>query len=140
MINYRIRSIRMLFVILMTLAAGAQMAHAAKGGRSDFYQKYMSRPSEELIRIGKDYRLRKNKPDSALLFFTIVAGRYTPNMSAEEKREVVEALNMNYFIYTSPTSTIPKLTKTCSAHTPSRKNWARQVPHSTSTSDPCTNL
>lgn len=92
MINYRIRSIRMLFVILMTLAAGAQMAHAAKGGRSDFYQKYMSRPSEELIRIGKDYRLRKNKPDSALLFFTIVAGRYTPNMSAEEKREVVEAL------------------------------------------------
>ena len=68
MINYRIRSIRMLFVILMTLAAGAQMAHAAKGGRSDFYQKYMSRPSEELIRIGKDYRLRKNKPDSALLF------------------------------------------------------------------------
>lgn len=89
----------MLFVILMTLAAGAQMAHAAKGGRSDFYQKYMSRPSEELIRIGKDYRLRKNKPDSALLFFTIVAGRYTPNMSAEEKREVVEALNMNYFIY-----------------------------------------
>lgn len=64
MINYGIRSIRMLFVILMTLAAGAQMAHAAKGGRSDFYQKYMSRPSEELIRIGKDYRLRKNKPDS----------------------------------------------------------------------------
>lgn len=54
MINYRIRSIRMLFVILMTLAAGTQMAHAAKGGRSDFYQKYMSRPSEELIRIGKD--------------------------------------------------------------------------------------
>lgn len=98
MINYRIRSIRMLFFILMTLAAGAQMAHAAKGGRSDFYQKYMSRPSEELIRIGKDYRLRKNKPDSALLFFSIVAGRYTPNMSAEEKREVVEALNMNYFI------------------------------------------
>jgi putative phenazine biosynthesis phzC/phzF protein len=90
MINYRIRSIRMLFVILMTLAASAQMAHAAKGGRSDFYQKYMSRPSEELIRIGKDYRLRKNKPDSALLFFTIVAGRYTPNMSAEEKREVVD--------------------------------------------------
>lgn len=32
----------MLFVILMTLAAGAQMAHAAKGGRSDFYQKCMS--------------------------------------------------------------------------------------------------
>jgi len=54
MINYRIRSIRMFFVILMTLAASAQMAHAAKGGRSDFYQKYMSRPSEELIRIGKD--------------------------------------------------------------------------------------
>lgn len=138
MINYRIRSIRMLFVILMTLAAGAQMAHAAKGGRSDFYQKYMSRPSEELIRIGKDYRLRKNKPDSALLFFTIVAGRYTPNMSAEEKREVVEALNMNYFIYSLPTSTIPRLTKTCSAPTPSRKNWARRVPLSTSTSVPCT--
>lgn len=108
MINYRIRSIRMLFVILMTLAAGAQMAHAAKGGRSDFYQKYMSRPSEELIRIGKDYRLRKNKPDSALLFFTIVAGRYTPNMSAEEKREVVEALNMNYFIYSFTYLNYPK--------------------------------
>lgn len=98
----------MLFVILMTLAAGAQMAHAAKGGRSDFYQKYMSRPSEELIRIGKDYRLRKNKPDSALLFFTIVAGRYTPNMSAEEKREVVEALNMNYFIYSFTYLNYPK--------------------------------
>lgn len=108
MINYRIRSIRMLFVILMTLAAGAQMAHAAKGGRSDFYQKYMSRPSEELIRIGKDYRLRKNKPDSALLFFTIVAGRYTPNMSAEEKIEVVEALNMNYFIYSFTYLNYPK--------------------------------
>ena len=98
----------MLFVILMTLAAGAQMAHAAKGGRSDFYQKYMSRPSEELIRIGKDYRLRKNKPDSALLFFTIVAGRYTPNMSAEEKIEVVEALNMNYFIYSFTYLNYPK--------------------------------
>lgn len=130
----------MLFVILMTLAAGAQMAHAAKGGRSDFYQKYMSRPSEELIRIGKDYRLRKNKPDSALLFFTIVAGRYTPNMSAEEKREVVEALNMNYFIYSFTYLNYPRLTKTCSAPTPSRKNWARRVPHSTSTSDPCTSL
>lgn len=98
----------MLFVILMTLAASAQMAHAAKGGRSDFYQKYMSRPSEELIRIGKDYRLRKNKPDSALLFFTIVAGRYTPNMSAEEKREMVEALNMNYFIYSFTYLNYPK--------------------------------
>lgn len=140
MINYRIRSIRMLFVILMTLAAGAQMAHAAKGGRSDFYQKYMSRPSEELIRIGKDYRLRKNKPDSALLFFTIVAGRYTPNMSAEEKREVVEALNMNYFIYSFTYLNYPKAYENLPAHTPSRKNWARRVPHSTSTSDPCTNL
>lgn len=68
----------------------------------------MSRPSEELIRIGKDYRLRKNKPDSALLFFTIVAGRYTPNMSAEEKREVVEALNMNYFIYSFTYLNYPK--------------------------------
>lgn len=66
MINYRIRSIRMLFVILMTLAAGAQMAHAAKGGRS------------------------------------------APNMSAEEKREVVEALNMNYFIYSFTYLNYPK--------------------------------
>lgn len=122
MINYRIRSIRMLFVILMTLAAGAQMAHAAKGGRSDFYQKYMSRPSEELIRIGKDYRLRKNKPDSALLFFTIVAGRYTPNMSAEEKREVVEALNMNYFIYSFTYLNYPKAYENLlRAHTISKK-------------------
>lgn len=62
----------------------------------------------ENIRIGKDYRLRKNKPDSALLFFTIVAGRYTPNMSAEEKREVVEALNMNYFIYSFTYLNYPK--------------------------------
>lgn len=70
--------------------------------------KNMLRPSEELIRIGKDYRLRKNKPDSALLFFTIVAGRYTPNMSAEEKREVLEALNMNYFIYSFTYLNYPK--------------------------------
>lgn len=122
MINYRTVPYGCFFVILMTLAAGAQMAHAAKGGRSDFYQKYMSRPSEELIRIGKDYRLRKNKPDSALLFFTIVAGRYTPNMSAEEKREVVEALNMNYFIYSFTYLNYPKAYENLlRAHTISKK-------------------
>lgn len=64
MINYRIRSIRMLFVILMTLAAGAQMAHAAKGGRSDFYQKYVSQVINETFEcnfntlLGR-YRIRE---------------------------------------------------------------------------------
>lgn len=90
----RVKSAALLALLLLAVPAWA-----ARGGRSEFYQKYMSTPSAELVRLGKDYRFRQNKPDSALLFFTVVAGRYDPGMPREEKRMVVEALNMNYFIY-----------------------------------------
>lgn len=98
----------MFLALLMMLLMGRGTAHAAQSGRSEFYQKYMSTSSAELIRIGKDYQTRLNKPDSALLFYTIVAGRYAPGMDAEEKRLVVEALNRNYFIYSLTFLNYPK--------------------------------
>lgn len=108
---YFTRHAARLLAVAGVVAAALLLPHearAAQGARSEFYQKYMSRSSEELIRLGKDYRFRQNKPDSALLFFTIVAGRYTPDMSRGEKRQVVEALNMNYFIYSLTFLNYPK--------------------------------
>lgn len=94
--------------LTLALLVLALPSRAARGGRSEFYQRYKSTPSGELMRLGRDYQSRLNKPDSALLFFTLVAGRYDPAMPGEEKRLVVDALNRSYLIYSLTLFDYPK--------------------------------
>ncbi|MCF0177244.1 MAG: AraC family transcriptional regulator [Bacteroidales bacterium] len=56
-------------------------------------------PSDSLVKIGRNYAEIINKPDSALICFTIVTGRYNPNLSKEEKINAIAAFNGKWFVY-----------------------------------------
>ncbi len=69
--------------------------------------KWISMPTEELMKIGKGYLHETFMPDSALAVFSIITNRYSPKMTLPEKKEIVAAFNglwetymFGYFDYT----------------------------------------
>lgn len=53
----------------------------------------MNTPIDTLVKKGRDYAEILNKPDSALMCFSIVTNRYDANMSREDKTNVIAAFN-----------------------------------------------
>lgn len=56
------------------------------------YRQYMEMPSEQLYRTGHSF-LEEGKFDEAMVCFTIVGNRYSPDMTPDEKRICAFALN-----------------------------------------------
>ncbi len=50
------------------------------------YAAYKGMPSERLLKRGEDFLMTYMKPDSALMCYTVVAERYRPDMTNEEKK------------------------------------------------------
>ena len=59
----------------------------------------MNTPIDTLVKKGRDYAEILNKPDSALMCFSIVTNRYDANMSREDKTNVIAAFNGKWFVY-----------------------------------------
>ncbi len=87
-----------LLIICLTTAIEAKA-----GSTGQPYYEWMKLPSDELIRMGNRFRDGAQLMDSAMMCYTIVANRYDPAQSFDEKRLTVEALNeigvlnTNYF-------------------------------------------
>lgn len=55
--------------------------------------------SKELIEKAEEYIYSGSQPDSALLFYTIVANRYSKDMSREDKERSIEAFIGKWYVY-----------------------------------------
>lgn len=73
------------------LAIAAVKAQASQTGFA--YQQWISKPSGELLKMGTQYENDGQFMDSAMVCFTIIADRYTPQSPKAEQELVVRALN-----------------------------------------------
>ena len=63
------------------------------GSASQAYYDWLQRPSSELLQMGNQFNNSPTMQDSAMVCYTIVADRYTPQSSKSEKEMTVRALN-----------------------------------------------
>ncbi|WP_295729420.1 AraC family transcriptional regulator [uncultured Muribaculum sp.] len=84
-----------LALLLVLLLSGARTGICAEADR--YVYSYM--PSDSLFEEGRSFLLEKQRPDSALLAFSIVSDRYDNGMDSSDKLLCVRALNNVGFIY-----------------------------------------
>ena len=63
------------------------------------YSKWLNLPSDSLIKKGSIYGEIENKPDSALMCFNIIIGRYKSKMDDGEKHLLMSAYIGRWFVY-----------------------------------------
>lgn len=84
----------LLLALLAAMLPLAAWAYATVADRSAWnqaqYTRYLRLASSRLIDMGEDFMYKKEKPDSAMLCYTIVAERYRPGMSESEIAECLE--------------------------------------------------
>lgn len=64
-----------------------------------YYAKWAKFSTPELIDYGANFAELESKPDSALVCFTIAAGRYQENASKEEKHYAAVAYSGRWYVY-----------------------------------------
>lgn len=90
---------RILILVLTSLVMLPLTVFAAKARQSSAYY-YLSKLSQsELMEEGVRYAQNLNKPDSAVLCFTIVINRYDNNASREEKQTIIKACTNLWNVY-----------------------------------------
>jgi AraC-like DNA-binding protein len=87
--------ILMLFVMLFIF----QLISAANITDTYFYRRWMNLSSEKLMEKGSKYAEFENKPDSALVCFSIVANRYSSDLSRDEQKYIIGSYNGKWFVY-----------------------------------------
>ncbi len=80
------------FILILSVCTSALHAAEEHEEMQNLYRQYMSTPSKELYETGHRF-LKDGKFDEAMVCFTIVGNRYSPKMSAEEKKYCAYALN-----------------------------------------------
>ncbi len=65
----------------------------------NLYQQWANLSTEALINKGNDFLEHKEKPDSALVCFSIITARYHKDMPVDQIKQVVFALNRKWIIY-----------------------------------------
>lgn len=93
-----------LALMLLAPLAGWAKGAAKALPKPEFYLRWSQLPSQVLRDMGKRYLYQQDKPDSALLCYTIVANRYyEQELSGQELNLAVDAMNdvgyMYYFHY-----------------------------------------
>lgn len=63
------------------------------------YTRWINLPSETLLKMGRNFVNEQDKPDSALLCFTILTNRYDENADKEEKIIIAHGLSSKAFVY-----------------------------------------
>lgn len=81
-----------IYILLVVLIWG-MTENALCSKREPSYQSLLSKSSEELLKMGDKYNNDPLKADSAMMCYSIIAARNTPQASVKEKELVVRALN-----------------------------------------------
>ncbi|MBR6182934.1 MAG: helix-turn-helix domain-containing protein [Prevotella sp.] len=90
---------RFLIIVLSTIALLSH-ASSAKGDDAPYpYHYWLKMPSDTLVKIGSKYAEIDNKPDSALMCFNIIIGRYKSNLNDEEKHFLLKAYTGRWFVF-----------------------------------------
>lgn len=92
---------RLLISLILLLPALLTVHAAPAQGASlaDTYNGLEHLPSDTLLERGMRWAEFDSRPDSALVAFTIVAGRYRPDMDKESKLRIIGAYNGLWFTY-----------------------------------------
>ena len=64
-----------------------------------YFSKWEKLPSKQLMDMGSRFAEFENKADSALVCFTIVAGRYRDNLPPEERHHTIIAQVGKWYVY-----------------------------------------
>lgn len=83
---------RAFFAILFAFTALCACAAQEHKEMENLYRQLGDTPSDELYKTGRGF-LEENKLDEAMVCFSIVGNRYSPNMTDEEKRLCAYSLN-----------------------------------------------
>ncbi len=83
---------RAFFAILLAFTALCTCAAQEHKEMENLYRQLGDTPSDELYKTGRGF-LEENKLDEAMVCFSIVGNRYSPNMTDEEKRLCAYSLN-----------------------------------------------
>ena len=83
---------RAFFAILFAFTALCVCAAQEHKEMENLYRQLGDTPSDELYKTGRGF-LEENKLDEAMVCFSIVGNRYSPNMTDEEKRLCAYSLN-----------------------------------------------
>lgn len=106
--SYLCRYCRQYFISLILLLFPITMAANTANARPslklpDFYKRYEKYSSDTLIKMGNQFLLELDKPDSAMVCYSVISNRYKENLPAHEKDMCALAMgNMGYiylFIY-----------------------------------------
>ena len=79
--------------VLCLLLSLASPGNVFAGSDALAYQDWLRKPSSELLRMGNWYCNEGEMVDSAMVCYSIIADRYTPQAPKEEKALAVRALN-----------------------------------------------
>jgi len=91
---------RAIYIIIMACVVAATWAKAQVNHASDFYDRWVIMPTNELMDRGRACLAEPVKPDSAVLWYTIAANRYNDESRPKSERErAVGAMNNLGYIY-----------------------------------------
>ena len=88
--------------ILLLIFAAILFSHSIPAMGDDMtvsYGKWRNLPSDSLIKMGSKYAEIDNKPDSALICFNTVIGRYKAKTNGDEKRLLMNAYIGRWFVF-----------------------------------------
>lgn len=91
----RLRNISVVILLMIGYIAGFASARDRQYSFSELFRM----PAQELLSTGNEYLALPLKPDSALICFSILAERYTPDASAKDLQYYAMAENNCGFIY-----------------------------------------
>lgn len=85
------------FILFLALVSAWVGANGAT--QPDYYKRWAHLPSDELLQMGSSYAELKGQPDSALVCFTIVAGKYQSGLSKQEKFQCARGYIGKWYVY-----------------------------------------
>lgn len=84
--------------ILTLIALTASLCSSA-AGKTRFFNHCVDLPSETLMDMGHHYVHEVEMPDSALVCYTVVTGRYAKNITDRDKQTCIDAYIGEWYIY-----------------------------------------
>jgi AraC-like DNA-binding protein len=85
------------YILLLLMTAMQINVFGAK--QPNNYQALMNLPSEKLLQMGRYYGDMPDKPDSALLYLSILTSRYDKSLSKKEKILCIRGFSAKCFVY-----------------------------------------
>ena len=89
----------MIPIRLLTLLTAIALSLLINSTYGRNYRNLSQLPNKELLQLGHEYSRVRNMPDSALLVYTLLTHRNTPDISTDKKKEMIDAFNGLWYTY-----------------------------------------